>query len=46
MAWEKTGFLFIKKPGPKVATLKMMASEIGKARQREAQLAEARPVRR
>ena len=46
MPWEKTGFLLVKKPGPKIATVKVMAAEIVRVRQKEAQQVEAKPVRR
>ncbi len=46
MPWEKTGFLLVKKPGPKITTLKIMAAEIVKARQKEALQVEAKPARR
>jgi len=44
--WEKTGYAAIKKPGPKIATLKALTAEIVKLRQKEAQLAEAKPPKR
>lgn len=44
--WEKTGYVTVKKPGPKIATLKLLATEIARSRQREAQVAEAKPARR
>lgn len=44
--WEKTGYLAVKKPGPKVATLKAIAAEIVKARQRDAQLTESKHAKR
>ena len=44
--WEKTGYVALKKSGPRVAALKAVAAEIVKARQREAQLAESKQSRR
>ena len=44
--WEKTGYVAMKKPGPKIATLKALTAEIVKLRQKEAQLAEAKPPKR
>ena len=44
--WEKTGYVAIKKPGPKIATLKALTAEIVKLRQKEAQLAEAKQARK
>jgi signal recognition particle subunit SEC65 len=44
--WEKTGYVAIKKPGPKIATLKAITGEIVKLRQKEAQLAEAKQARK
>ncbi len=35
MPWEKAGFIEIKKTGPKIQTLKVMAAEIAKLRQRQ-----------
>ena len=44
--WEKTGYVSIKKPGPKIATMKLLAAEVAKVRQRQAQAAEAKLPRR
>ena len=44
--WEKTGYVAMKKPGPKIATLKAITAEVVKLRQKEAQLAEAKPPKR
>ncbi len=46
MPWEKHGYLVVRKPGPRIATLKLLAAEIARTRQREAQLAEAKPARK
>ncbi len=46
MAWEKTGYVVIKKPGRRVDALRLLGLEIVKARQREAQAAEAKPSKR
>lgn len=40
--WEKNGCVAVKKPGPKIATMKLLAAEVAKARQREAQAAEVK----
>lgn len=46
MPWEKNGCVTVKKPGPKIATMKLLAAEIAKARQREAQAAKPKQARR
>lgn len=46
MPWEKTGYMTVKKPGPKIATMKLLASEIARARQREAQATETKQAKR
>jgi signal recognition particle subunit SRP19 len=38
--WEKTGFVWVKKAGPRPVVLKTVAGEIVKTRQKQAQLAE------
>ena len=40
--WEKTGFVFVKKAGPRPVVLKAIAGEIVKTRQKEAQSAETK----
>lgn len=44
--WEKTGYLTIKRTGQKTAAMKLLATEIARARQRESQAAEDKPTRR
>ncbi len=46
VAWEKTGRVVIKRPGRRVDALRLIGLEIVKARQREAQAAEAKPSKR
>jgi len=44
--WEKTGYVTIRRTGQKTATMKLLATEIARARQRESQAAEDKPTRR
>jgi signal recognition particle subunit SEC65 len=44
--WEKLGSVTVKKSGTKMATLRSIASEILKARQREAKAIESKPQRK